>query len=63
MKRCVTFSLAALAAARVASAAAQPVADTIDAHFAAAKRAGGFDFRGVLGALCVAPANAPPHGT
>jgi metallo-beta-lactamase class B len=42
-------------------AQAQPAADTIDAHLAAAKRAGGFDFRGVLGALCVAPANAPPR--
>jgi metallo-beta-lactamase class B len=42
-------------------AQAQPAADSIDAHLAAAKRAGGFDFRGVLGALCVAPANAPPR--
>ena len=43
------------------SARAQPAPDSIDAHLAAAKRAAGFDFRGVLGALCVAPANAPPH--
>jgi metallo-beta-lactamase class B len=65
MKRHVTFALAVMAAVGVASAAAQPAADSIDAHLAAAKRAGGFDFRGLLGALCVAPRNsatrdAPP---
>ena len=43
------------------SADAQPVADTIDAHLAAAKRAASSDFRGVLGALCIAPANVPPQ--
>ncbi len=57
MKRHVTFALAVMAAVGVASAAAQPAADSIDAHLAAAKRAGGFDFRGLLGALCVAPRN------
>ena len=51
MKRHVTFALAVMAAVGVASAAAQPAADSIDAHLAAAKRAGGFDFRGLLGAL------------
>jgi metallo-beta-lactamase class B len=59
MKRHVIFALAVMAAVGVGSAAAQPAADSIDAHLAAAKRAGGFDFRGLLGALCVAPRNSP----
>ena len=60
MKRHVIFALAVMAAIGAAPANAQPAADTIDAHLRAAKRAAGFDFRGLLGALCVAPANAPP---
>ena len=59
MKLHVTFALAVMAAVGVASADAQPAANTIDAHLAAAKRAAGFDFPGLLGALCVAPRNAP----
>src|ERR1700730_15735774 len=45
--------------ASVALAQAQPVANEIDAHLVAAKKAAGFDFSGLLGALCVAPRNAP----
>src|SRR5262249_51116289 len=48
-------------AAGIASASAQPAPNSIDAHLLAAKRAAGFEFRGLLGALCVAPANAPPR--
>ena len=59
MKLHVTFALAVMAAVGVASADAQPAANTIDDHLAAAKRAAGFDFPGLLGALCVAPRNAP----
>jgi metallo-beta-lactamase class B len=59
MKLHVTFALAVAAVAGVASAAAQPAANTIDAHLAAAKKAAGFDFPGLLAALCVAPRNAP----
>jgi metallo-beta-lactamase class B len=58
MKRHV-FALATAAALGLAPAGAQPASDTIDAHLAAAKRAAGFDFPGLLGALCVAPRNAP----
>jgi metallo-beta-lactamase class B len=61
MKRHVAFAFAVMAVVGVASADAQPAADTIDAHLAAAKKAGGFDFRGLLGALCVAPQNRPPR--
>ena len=61
MKTHVTFALAVIAAVGVAAAGAQPAATTIDAHLAAAKRAAGFDFPGLLGALCVAPRNAPPR--
>src|SRR5258708_32395336 len=59
MKVPVTFALAVMAAIGVAPAGAQPAANTIDAHLAAAKRAAGFDFPGLLGAICVAPRNAP----
>jgi hypothetical protein len=73
MKLQVVFALAVVAVAvvGVASADTQPAADTIDAHLAAAKKAAGFDFPGLLGALCVAPRNAltrdvtpapPPRG-
>ena len=58
MKRHVTFALAVMAVIGVASADAQPAPNAIDAHLAAAKRAGGFEFRGLLGALCVAPRNS-----
>ncbi len=39
---------------------AQPADNTIDGHLRAAKRAAAFEFRGLLGALCVAPQNRPP---
>ncbi len=57
MKHHFVFALAVMTAIGVAPAGAQPAATTIDAHLAAAKKAGGFEFRGLLGALCVAPRN------
>jgi len=59
MTRSVIFAFAVVAAVGIAAAGAQPAADSIDAHLAAAKKAAGFDFPGLLGALCVAPRNAP----
>jgi metallo-beta-lactamase class B len=62
MKRRATFAFAvhvALGLAVAAPAGAQSAADAIDAHLAAAKKAAGFDFPGLLDALCVAPRNAP----
>jgi metallo-beta-lactamase class B len=59
MKRQAAFAFAVTAALGLAPAFAQPAADAIDAHLAAAKKAAGFDFPGLLGALCVAPRNAP----
>jgi metallo-beta-lactamase class B len=59
MKRYVAFALATVAVFGVPSADAQPVANTIDAHLAAAKKAAGFEFPGLLAAICVAPRNAP----
>jgi metallo-beta-lactamase class B len=59
MKLHVTFALAVMVAAGVASVGAQPATNAIDTHLAAAKKAAGFDFPGLLGALCVAPRNAP----
>jgi metallo-beta-lactamase class B len=60
MKRHVIFALTVAAAAiGVASANAQPAPNTINAHLAAAKKAAGFDFPGLLAALCVAPRTAP----
>jgi metallo-beta-lactamase class B len=60
----VTFALAIVATLGAAPTRAQHAAET-DAHLEAAKRAAGFEFRGLLGALCVAPRNtatrdAPP---
>src|SRR5258708_30632093 len=60
MKLQMIFAVALAAALGVVSADAQPAPNTVDAHLAAAKKAAGVDFRGVLGALCVAPANRPP---
>ena len=40
---------------------APPAPNTIEAHLAAAKKASGIEWRGLLGALCVSPANAPPR--
>jgi hypothetical protein len=72
MIRSVTIALAALAAAGVVAADAQPVADTIDAHLKAARQAAGmvspqrkggiepgYDWPAILAATCVAPATAP----
>ena len=59
MKRHVTFALAVIAAIGVRSAGAQSAATTIDAHLAAAKKAAGIDFPGLLAALCIAPRTAP----
>jgi metallo-beta-lactamase class B len=58
MKRHVTFALAILAACGVTGAVAQPAANQIEAHLAAAKAAAGFDFPGLLARNCVAPQTA-----
>jgi len=50
-----------MAALGIAPLGAQLAPDSIDAHLAAAKRASGVEWRGLLGALCVSPANAPPR--
>jgi metallo-beta-lactamase class B len=69
MKSCIAIAFAlttaltatALTAGLAAApAAAQQAPDAIDGHLRAAKRAAGVEWRGLLGALCVAPANAPP---
>src|SRR5580693_2225579 len=72
MNRPVTIALAALAAAGVAAADAQPAADTIEAHLKAARQAAGlvspqrtggiepgYDWPALLAVLCVAPATQP----
>jgi len=61
MKRLLIFAAAVLCAMSVCCAQAQPAADSIDAHLAAAKKAAGLEFRNVLTSLCIAPANAPPR--
>jgi metallo-beta-lactamase class B len=63
MQRHITLVLALVACATAVGLApmtAQPVASAIDAHLAAAKKAGRLDFPGLVTALCVAPASAPP---
>jgi metallo-beta-lactamase class B len=58
----VTVALAVMAAVGIAPpapAGAQPAANDIEAHLAAAKAAAGFDFTGTLARLCIAPQTAP----
>ena len=43
----------------VTGASAQPVANGIEPHLAAAKAAAGFDFTGLLARICVAPQTGP----
>jgi metallo-beta-lactamase class B len=51
------FAIAALVG--LGGAAAQPAADSIDAHLTAAKTAAGFDFTGTLARVCVLPQTGP----
>jgi metallo-beta-lactamase class B len=55
------FGRAAVAAAGlgVTAALAQPVANQVDVHLAAAKAAAGFDFTGTLARVCIAPQTGP----
>ena len=50
-------ALAIAALVGLGGAAAQPAANSIDAHLAAAKTAAGFDFTGTLARVCIAAAN------
>src|ERR1700730_11616499 len=59
MKSTIGAALAIMAAWGVTDAAAQPAANPIEAHLAAAKAAAGFDFPGLLVRICVAPQTAP----
>jgi metallo-beta-lactamase class B len=43
----------------VGGASAQPAANAIEAHLAAAKAAAGFDFTGTLSRICIAPQTGP----
>jgi metallo-beta-lactamase class B len=52
-------ALAIAALIGLGGAAAQPAANSIDAHLAAAKAAAAFDFTGTLTRLCVLPQTAP----
>src|ERR1700733_5750624 len=64
MKRHVTFALVisaawgGMAAWGGIDATAQPAANPIEAHLAAAKAAAGFDFPGLLARNCIAPQTA-----
>jgi metallo-beta-lactamase class B len=51
--------IAVIAGLAAASANAEPSADAIDTHLAAAKRAAGFDFTGLLARVCIVPQTAP----
>jgi metallo-beta-lactamase class B len=52
-------ALAIVAGLNASSATAQPAANSIDAHLAAAKTAAAFDFTGTLARICIAPQTAP----
>ena len=55
----IRTALAIVAALAATGAAAQPAANSVDAHLAAAKAAAGFDFTGTLARICIAPQTAP----
>src|SRR5215475_2436541 len=59
MKRQICAALAIVAALGAVRAVAQPAANPVDAHLAAAKAAAGFDFTGTLARICIAPQTAP----
>ena len=59
MKRATRAVLVIGAVLGLSGAAAQPSANSIDAHLAAAKVAAGFDFTGTLARICIAPQTAP----
>jgi metallo-beta-lactamase class B len=52
-------ALAVAAALSATGAVAQPAANAIDAHLAAAKAAAAFDFSGTLARICIAPQTGP----
>jgi metallo-beta-lactamase class B len=58
MKHHVTVALAIMATWGIADVVAQPAANPIEAHLAAAKAAAGFDFPGLLARNCIAPQTA-----
>jgi metallo-beta-lactamase class B len=55
----IRAALAIVAFVGLGGAAAQPAANSIDAHLAAAKTAAGFDFTGTLARVCVLPQTGP----
>jgi metallo-beta-lactamase class B len=59
MKDHIRAALALAAALAAPGAVAQPAANSIDAHLAAAKAAAGFDFTGTLARICIAPQTGP----
>ena len=59
MKHNLGAALAIVAGLNATSAMAQPAANAIDAHLAAAKAAAAFDFTGTLARICIAPQSAP----
>src|SRR5215510_13893029 len=59
MRHHMRATLAIAALIGLGGAAAQPGADSVDAHLTAAKAAAGFDFTGTLARVCIAPQTAP----
>ncbi len=59
MNHSTRAALAIAAFVGLGGAAAQPAANSIDVHLAAAKNAAGFDFTGTLARVCVLPQTGP----
>jgi metallo-beta-lactamase class B len=59
MKFDIRAAVIVVAGLGVTAASAQPAANAIDSHLAAAKAAAGFDFTGTLARVCVAPQTGP----
>src|SRR5215510_12248683 len=59
MRHHMRATLAIAALIGLGGAAAQPGADSVDAHLTAAKAAAGFDFTGTLARTCIVPQTGP----
>jgi len=59
MKFDICTAVIVVAGLGVTAASAQPAANAIESHLAAAKAAAGFDFTGTLARVCVAPQTGP----
>ncbi len=59
MRAAVGCAVAVATGLGIGAVSAQPAANTVEGHLAAAKAAAGFDFTGTLARICIAPQTGP----